>query len=127
MSSKVTGPERYLVGAGFRDDAQTAAICSALSRSHALGAGASPLTTPLLTPAVPAESLQQDRTFSASLKHMVTEMCERQTRALNAVVDRADFLEDMAMGCAVCTDPWARPASTSYERKDKDKENRHNK
>merc|ERR1711959_886604 len=57
---------------------------------------------------------------------MVTEMCERQTSALNAVVDRADFLEDMAMGCAVCTDPWARPASTSYERKEKrDKENRH--
>jgi len=121
MSSKVTGPERYLVADGFRDDAQAEAICAALSRSHDLGAGASPLTIPLLTPAVPVESLQQDKTFSASLKDMVTTMCERQTKALNAVVDRADFLEDMAMGCAVCTDPWARNTTSAapYERKER--------
>merc|ERR1712166_581281 len=109
-SSKCTGPERYLVGTGFRDDAQTAAICAALARSHALGAGASPLSVPLLTPVVPAASLVQDETFSAGLKQMVTAMCERQTKALNAVVDRADFLEDVAMECAICTDPWNRPA-----------------
>jgi len=125
MSSKVTGPERYLVAAGFRDDAQTSAICSALSRSHALGAGSSPLTTPLLSPTVPIESLQQDQTFSASLKHMVTTMCERQTKALNAVVDRADFLEETAMGCAVCTDPWAKSAPTSYERYEKPEKTHH--
>jgi len=98
------------VGSGFRDDAQTSAICTALSRSHALGAGVSPLTMPLLTPAVPASSLLQDKTFSSGMREMVAAMCERQTKALNAVVDRADFLEDVAMACAVCTDPWARPA-----------------
>jgi len=72
ISSKCTGPERYLVGTGFRDDAQTAAICAALSRSHTFGAGASPLSVPLLTPVVPAASLLQDGTFSAGLKQMVT-------------------------------------------------------
>merc|ERR1712153_98454 len=97
-------------GTGFRDDAQTAAICAALSRSHTFGAGASPLSVPLLTPVVPSASLLQDGTFSAGLKQMVTAMCQRQTKALNAVVDRADFLEDVAMACAICTDPWSRPA-----------------
>merc|ERR1712178_585065 len=81
ISSKATGPERYLTATGFRDDAQTAAICSALSRSHALGAGASPLTLPLLTPTVSAQLLKQDQLFSASLTHMVTSMCDRQTQA----------------------------------------------
>jgi len=116
MSSKVTGPERYLAATGFRGDAQTLAIRSALLRSHTLGAGASPLTMPLLTPAVTSETLQQDKTFCAGMEEMVTAMCERQTKALNAVVDRADFLEDMAMSCAVCTDPWARAAPASDER-----------
>jgi cap1 methyltransferase len=108
ISSKCTGPERYLVGTNFLDDSKTSAICAALARSHALGAGASPLSMPLLTPTVPVASLLQDETFSAGLKQMVTAMCERQTKALNAVVDRADFLEDVAMASAVCTDPWAR-------------------
>lgn len=116
ISSKATGPERYLTATGFRDDAQTAAVCSALSRSHALGAGASPLTFPLLTPTVAPESLQQDETFCACMREMATAFCERQTKALNAVVDRADFLEEMAMACAVCTDPWARSAPESRER-----------
>lgn len=116
MSSKATGPERYLTATGFRDDAQTAAICSALSRSHALGGGASPLTMPLLTPAVSAESLLQDKTFSDGMRDMATAFCERQTKALNAVVDRADFLEEMAMGCATCTDPWARAGAVSQDR-----------
>jgi len=108
ISSKATGPERYLVGTGFRDSAQTSAICAALMRSHSLGAGASPLTMPLLTPVVSAENLLQDKTFSEGMAKMATAMCERQTKALNAVVDRADFLEDVAMACAVCTDPWER-------------------
>jgi len=123
ISSKATGPERYLTATGFRDDAQSAAICAALSRSHALGGGASPLSLPLLTPAVSPESLQQDKTFSDCMRAMSTAMCERQTKALNAVVDRADFLEDMAMGCATCTDPWARSAPAyddRYERHEHD-------
>jgi len=63
MSSSPTGSERYLTASGFRADEQTATICSALKRSHAFGQGASPLTTPLLTPTVDPESLQQDKTF----------------------------------------------------------------
>lgn len=118
MSSKATGPERYLTATGFRDDAQTAVICAALTRSHALGAGCSPLVMPLLSPVVPAESLQQDETFSAGMRNMVTEMCDRQTKALNAVVDRHDVLEDIAMSCAVCTDPWARRAPAPREREE---------
>jgi len=119
ISSKATGPERYLTATGFRDDAQTSAICSALSRSHVLGAGASPLTLPLLTPAVAPESLQQDKTFCAGMEEMVTAMCERNTKALNAVVDRHDVLEDIAMACAVCTDPWAKARPAIHERDDR--------
>lgn len=119
MSSRVTGPERYLSAIGFRDDAQTAAIRAALLRSHTFGGGASPLVTPLLTPAVSAERLLQDQTFTASMTEMVTTMCERQTKALNAVVDRADFLEEMAMSSAVCTDPWSRPAPVQRQREER--------
>merc|ERR1719199_1485113 len=72
ISSKATGPERYLVGTGFRDNAQTSAICAALMRSHSLGAGASPLTMPLLTPVVSAENLLQDKTFSEGMAKMAT-------------------------------------------------------
>jgi len=115
ISSKATGPERYLVAAGFRDDAESSAIQGALSRAHAAGRGASPLVTPLLTPLLLRECLAQDQRFTASMKAMVTAFCERQTIALNAVVDRADFLEDMAMESAVCIDPWSRrPPSPKF-------------
>merc|ERR1719487_2196733 len=57
MTSKATGPERYLVASGFRDDGESSAIQSALSRAHAVAGGASPLVTPLLTPMIPIESL----------------------------------------------------------------------
>jgi hypothetical protein len=39
---------------------------------------------------------------------MATTLCKRQTVALNAVVDRAEFLEAMAMGCATCTQAFTR-------------------
>merc|ERR1712023_74146 len=94
--------------------------------SHALGGGASPLSVPLLTPAVSPESLEQDKMFSGCMQAMSTAMCERQTKALNAVVDRADFLEDMAMGCATCTDPWARSAPAFDDRYERhEREERH--
>jgi hypothetical protein len=115
MSSRATGPERYLVASGFRDNAETGAIQAALDRSHALGDGASPLVTPLLTPVIAKESLAQDKTFTASMTSMVTSLCDRQTQALNAVVDRAEFLEDMAMECAVCSDPFS---SVALERRE---------
>jgi cap1 methyltransferase len=115
ISSKATGPERYLVAAGFLDNAESSAIQAALSRAHLAGRGASPLVTPLLTPLLLRETLAQDQKFSASAKAMVSTLCERQTLALYAVVDRADFLEDMAMESAVCIDPWSRrPPSPKF-------------
>merc|ERR1711988_1717022 len=59
-SSKATGPERYLVADGFRENGETMAIQSSLARAHAVGGGASPLVTPLLTPLVSVDSLSQD-------------------------------------------------------------------
>lgn len=108
VSSKATGPERYLVASGFRDNVESAIIQATLTRAHAMGDGASPLVTPLLTPLVDAHSLAKDQKFFASMTAMVSTMCERQAKALNAVVDRAVFLEDMAMASAVCTDPFAK-------------------
>merc|ERR1712046_193772 len=102
MTSKATGPERYLVASGFLHSAESSAIQSALARAHAVGGGASPLVIPLLTPLVPAETLSQDKGFQEGMKNMVSALCERQALALNAVVDRAVFLEDMALECAVC-------------------------
>jgi hypothetical protein len=133
VTSKATGPERYLVASGFHSSdycSETAAIQSALERAHAVGGGASPLVTPLLTPLVPPETLSQDRGFTEGMKDMVSALCERQALALNAVVDRAVFLEDMAMECAVCTDPFSRATSDRdeevdrYERRERNREPR---
>jgi len=126
MSSRATGPERYLVAKGFCENAETASIRSALARSHILGNGASPLVTPLLTPVVTAEALAQDQTFVKSMTTMATTMCKRQTEALNAVVDRADFLEDMAMESAVCSDPFSSLAQERREEERNIKEDREN-
>jgi len=115
VTSKATGPERYLVASGLRENEETAAVRAALSESHNAGAGASPLATPLLSSIVSAENLAQDEHFSSTMSTMVTELCERQAKALNAVVDRADFLENMAMECAVCTDPWVQRAPRERE------------
>jgi len=115
VTSKATGPERYLVAIGFRDHAETSSIQDALARAHNAGKGASPLVTPLLTPLVTGDVLAQDEKFASTMGMMVSQFCERQTQALNAVVDRADFLEDMAMECAVCTNPFARRAPKPTE------------
>jgi len=115
MSSRATGPERYLVASGFRDNAETASVRAVLERSHAVGNGASPLALPLLAPAVAAASMAQDRAFTASMTTMVSTTCERQALALNAVVDRAEFLEEMAMDSAVCSDPFCQTACERRE------------
>merc|ERR1712232_871401 len=57
VSSKATGPERYLVASGFLDNSESSAIQAGLMRAHTTGGGASPLVTPLLTPIVEAEQL----------------------------------------------------------------------
>merc|ERR1712100_526805 len=115
---------------GFLDNGESSAIQSALARAHAVGGGDSPLVTPLLTPLVSAETLSQDQVFTEAMKNMVSALCKRQALALNAVVDRAVFLEDMAMECAVCTDPFTRATSDRdeeedrYERRDRNREPR---
>eukprot|EP00929_Paragymnodinium_shiwhaense_P045989 TRINITY_DN23442_c0_g1_i1.p1 TRINITY_DN23442_c0_g1~~TRINITY_DN23442_c0_g1_i1.p1 ORF type:complete len:618 (+),score=195.96 TRINITY_DN23442_c0_g1_i1:65-1918(+) len=123
MSSRATGPERYLSASGFKADAETATIIATLMRSHELGKGASPLVTPLLTPTIDAYLLAGDEAFAASMGSMVSAMCERQTKALNAVVDRADFLEGVAMRSATCTDPFARRQLA--RREEEEREARH--
>merc|ERR1719482_267936 len=68
MSSRATGPERYLFARGFKANAETEAVKAGLTRSHKLGNGASPLVTPLLTPAVDAELLLSDQAFAESME-----------------------------------------------------------
>merc|ERR1712232_1051499 len=102
MSSRVTGPERYLVALGFNGSSskEVAVVIKAMQRAHGLAGAASPLLTPLLSPMVPAEELARDSVFTDTARSMATQLCERQQIALNAVVDRADFLEKMASNVA---------------------------
>jgi len=97
-TSRVTGPERYLVCFGFRPThSETNPVKAALLKSHEAGGGASPLELPLLQPCVATSDLESDTAFAESLRRMSTELCERQARALSAVVDRAEYLENMAL------------------------------
>jgi len=110
MSSRVTGPERYLACFGFRATGkETDKIRASLMKAHEAGAGASPLTTPLLEPCIVASELANDRTFQASVRAMSETLCDRQARAIGAVVDRAAFLEAMAMAVAKATGASERP------------------
>jgi len=97
MSSRVAGPERYLYASGFRAGAETAEIRAALSHSQAFGAGDSPLQTPLLTPIVPSTELAKDTGFLEQLQAMVSTLCMRQAGAVQAIVDRANQLEEIAL------------------------------
>jgi hypothetical protein len=101
-SSRVTGPERYLVAFGYRGKhtEEVAIIMRAMKRSHEFVSGASPLLTPLLRPVVPTDELARDSVFTEAARTMATRLCERQQIALNAVVDRAIFLERMALDVA---------------------------
>jgi len=100
MTSRVAGPERYLYASGFRAGAETTEVRAALSASQAFGAGASPLQTPLLTPIVEANELSKDTQFLEQLRTMVSTLCWRQAGALQAIVDRAEYLEDIALDAA---------------------------
>merc|ERR1712232_1428942 len=102
MSSRVTGPERYLVAFGFNGSSskEVAVVLRAMQRAHGLVGGASPLLTPLLSPLVRSDELARDSVFTQAARTMGSQLCERQQTALNAVVDRADFLEKMALGVA---------------------------
>merc|ERR1712232_748597 len=91
------GPERYLVALGRKTGTEAASVREALGRAHALGGNSSPLATPLLTPVVTVQGLAADDTFMTSHRDMTVRLCERNTQALNAVVDRAQYLEEMAL------------------------------
>jgi len=97
-SSRATGPERYLVAFGFHREGNFATVYQALYTSHMRAGGHSPLVAPLLTPVLPQELILSDTAFVASMKLMTTALCQRQTAALQAVVDQADKLEELAFG-----------------------------
>eukprot|EP00930_Biecheleria_cincta_P099226 TRINITY_DN90864_c0_g1_i1.p1 TRINITY_DN90864_c0_g1~~TRINITY_DN90864_c0_g1_i1.p1 ORF type:complete len:599 (+),score=113.53 TRINITY_DN90864_c0_g1_i1:66-1862(+) len=100
MTSRVAGPERYLYASGFHPGAETEAIRAALTRSHELGNGASPLQVPLISSLIVPANLLKDQLFVAQLQTMTSCLCRRQAEALRAIVQRADELEDMAMNIA---------------------------
>jgi len=95
-TSKATGPERYLAAFGRKTGKEAAQIREALSRAHAFGGASSPLEMPLLTPVVTMANLAADGVFTSSVAAMTSKLCNRNVKALNAVVDRAEFLEEMA-------------------------------
>lgn len=114
-SSRATGPERYLACFGFKPElSATQMTLAALSFSHQRGAGHSPLTLPLLSAVVPLQHLERDQWFLESLRSATSMLAACQTQALQAVVDRALYLEAMAtqttMSLGLSTErPW-RPA-----------------
>merc|ERR1719252_228771 len=100
MTSRVTGPERYLVAMGMKTGEEAQSICKALAESHKFGGDRCLLKAPLITPLVALTDLRKDMSFEASLRTMATTLCERQALALRAAVERAEFLEDVCMGTA---------------------------
>merc|ERR1712232_570366 len=120
-SSRVTGPERYLVAFGFNGSStkEVAVILRAMQRAHGLVGGASPLLTPLLSPMVPADELARDSVFTEAARAMGSQLCDRQQTALNAVVDRAEFLERMALDVADTLEANRRSKPTSEEQENK--------
>jgi hypothetical protein len=82
---------------GFKPElSATQMILAALSFSHQHGAGQSPLTLPLLSAIVPLQHLERDESFLQSLRSATSTLAACQTQALQAVVDRALYLEAMA-------------------------------
>merc|ERR1719321_318532 len=92
-SSRVTGPERYLYAAGMKTGHEVEEIRKALLQSHVLGGAHSILAAPGITSIVSADDLVKDGCFLESLQAMTKELCYRQSQALTAAVDRAEFLE----------------------------------
>jgi len=99
-SSRVSGPERYLVAFGFRGNAELKEVKAALLQSHQFGGDKSLMQVPLLTPIVSADDLVRGASFTKQLRDMSTTLCQRQSQALRATLERADFLEEVAMDAA---------------------------
>eukprot|EP00933_Yihiella_yeosuensis_P051425 TRINITY_DN49359_c0_g1_i1.p1 TRINITY_DN49359_c0_g1~~TRINITY_DN49359_c0_g1_i1.p1 ORF type:complete len:659 (-),score=188.64 TRINITY_DN49359_c0_g1_i1:527-2503(-) len=101
MTSRVAGPERYLYCSGFKaDSSETQSIRQALMKSQEVGAGASPLQAPLLTPLVSAADMKKDEVFMKTLRQMVIVLLQRQAGSLNAQLERAAELEEIALDAA---------------------------
>mmetsp|Transcript_57160 Transcript_57160/g.127511 ORF Transcript_57160/g.127511 Transcript_57160/m.127511 type:complete len:605 (+) Transcript_57160:65-1879(+) len=100
MSSRIAGPERYLVASGFKEGPDAEAIRRTLLACQNLGDGRSPLQVPLLSPVVSAEEMCRDPVFLPQLRNMVVTLAWRQATALQAILDRAGDLEDMALEVA---------------------------
>merc|ERR1712048_6682 len=98
---------------------EVAVVLRAMQRAHGLVGGASPLLTPLLSPMVPADELARDSVFIAAARAMGSQLCDRQQTALNAVVDRANFLERMALDVADALEANQRSKSTREEQENK--------
>merc|ERR1712125_82900 len=78
-----------------------------------------PLLTPLLSPMVSADELARDSIFTEAARAMGSQLCDRQQTALNAVVDRAEFLERMALDVADTLEANRRSKPTSEEQENK--------
>merc|ERR1712125_191100 len=98
-----------------RSSKEVAVVLRAMQRAHGLVGGASPLLTPLLSPMVSADELTRDSIFTEAARAMGSQLCERQQTALNAVVDRAEFPERMALDVAEALE--ANQRSKSQENK----------
>merc|ERR1712137_686183 len=95
MSSRVTGPEKYLAAIGFKGTgcSEFSEVHTAPRRSHEEGAGHSPLKVPLLSPIVSLEALQRDDEYVSNCRAMAEGLCKRQAGALTAILERAALLE----------------------------------
>merc|ERR1712232_180028 len=80
-------------------------VTAALLTSHEICGADSVMQTPLLTPIVSNDDLCKDQVFKTQLEAMVTTLCKRQTTSLRAILDRADFLEKVALNAAI--DPFS--------------------
>ncbi|CAK0871616.1 unnamed protein product [Prorocentrum cordatum] len=94
-SSRVAGIERYLVASRFLPGPEEQAVRRALERSLAVPGGI--MDRPLLTPIVDPVDLARDDGFLAQLRDMATTLCERQTQAIDAITQRAEHLEAVAL------------------------------
>jgi len=110
-SSRVTGPERYLYAAGMKTGQEVEKIRNALLRSHVFGGAHGILAAPGITSIVSADDLVDESCFLKSLQTVTTELCCRQSQALTAAVDRAEFLEEIATEAAVT---WEAPPGYEY-------------
>jgi len=115
-SSRVAGPERYLVAFGFRGEtSEVEEVRRALAQSHRAGGGRGVLELPLLEPAVAPKALAAEEEFLSGLRTMVGSLCRRQTLALTSILERAELLEDVALEAAASSAASGPPRREGWE------------